>query len=129
MANAPGNHLPMGTDSPLATVPATSPPPPSRMTWEEFLEWHPESRLAEWVNGEAFAMPLPTINHQRLCGFLLCCLGYYAEEKALGQVLIAPVLMKLPNSGREPDVLFIAGASRARIEELFINGPADLAVE
>jgi Uma2 family endonuclease len=112
-------------------------PPPKRrrtastagITYEEFLVWHPDHGLAEWVDGEAFAMPLPTTDHQRLSGFLYCCVSYYVEGKALGQVLVAPVQMRLPRSGREPDVLFVATENRARIEEQYINGPADLAVE
>jgi len=39
----------MGTDSQLATI-ATTSPPPAKMTWEEFLEWHPDYGMAEWSN-------------------------------------------------------------------------------
>jgi len=49
--------------------------------------------------------------------------------KALGVVFMAPVQMKLPHSGREPDVLFIATENRDRIEGRYINGAADLAIE
>jgi Uma2 family endonuclease len=99
------------------------------MTWEEFLEWHPDSGMAEWVDGEAFVMAPPATNHQLISGFLYRCLNSYAELKGLGIVFVAPVQMKLLRSGREPDVLFVANENRARIEGLYINGPADLAVE
>ncbi len=119
----------MGTDSPLATVATASPPLPARMTWEEFLEWHPDYGMAEWVCGEAFVMAPPATNHQIISGFLYRCLNSYAELKALGIVFMAPVQMRLPRSGREPDVLFVAEENRARIEGQYINGPADLAIE
>ena len=119
----------MGTDSPLATIATTSPPPPARMTWEEFLEWHPDSGMAEWVDGEAFLMAPPATNHQLIAGFLYRCVNSYVELKTLGVVFVAPVQMRLPRSGREPDVLFVAEKNRDRIEGLFINGPADLVIE
>jgi Uma2 family endonuclease len=118
----------MGTDSPLATF-ATAPPPPARMTYEEFMEWHPDSGMAEWVDGEAFIMAPPATIHQRIAAFLLRCLGFYVEARSLGEVLIAPVQMRLPNSGREPDILFVATANLHRIEGRYLNGPADLAIE
>jgi Uma2 family endonuclease len=118
----------MATDSQLATI-ATTSPPSAKMTWEEFLEWHPDYGMAEWVDGEAFVMAPPVTNHQLISGFLYKCTSSYVELKALGIVFVAPVQMRLPRSGREPDVLFVAEHNRARVEGLFINGPADLAIE
>src|ERR1039458_9417187 len=117
----------MSTNSPLATVATASPPPPVRMTFEEFMEWHPDYGMAEWVDGEAFVMAPPATNHQLIAGFVYRCLNSYVELRALGIVFMAPVQMRLPRSGREPDVLFIAAENRARIEGRYINGAADLA--
>jgi Uma2 family endonuclease len=47
----------------------------------------------------------------------------------LGEVLVAPVQMKLERSGREPDILFIATENRSRLDGRLLNGPADLAIE
>src|SRR5258708_6827332 len=118
----------MSTNSMLGTAGATPPPLP-KMSYEEFLEWHPDSGMAEWVNGEAFVMAPPATNHQKIAGFLYRCLSFYVEWKALGIVFIAPVQMKLPNSGREPDVLFVATEGQAKDVGRYLNGPADLAVE
>jgi Uma2 family endonuclease len=118
----------METDSTLEAF-ATPSPPPARMTYEEFFEWHPESGLAEWVDGEAFIMAPPATRHQLVASFLVRCLSFYIEAKALGVILYAPVQMKLERSGREPDILFIATEHLARLDGGLLNGPADLAIE
>jgi Uma2 family endonuclease len=122
-------HRVMGTDSPLATVSTSPPPTPAKMTYEEFMEWHPGYGLAEWVDGEGLVMAPPATNHQLIAGFVYRCLSYYVESRSLGVVFYAPVQMRLPRSGREPDVLFVATEHAARIEGRYINGPADLAIE
>ena len=118
----------MNTNSPLGTL-TESPPSKIQMTYAEFLEWHPESQTAEWVDGEAFAMAPPSRGHQDLTLFLGSILRFYAEAKGVGRVFVAPFQMKLGRSGREPDVLFVSNENSARIEGLYLKGPADLAVE
>jgi Uma2 family endonuclease len=118
----------MGTDSTLATF-ATASPPPARMSYEEFFEWHPESGLAEWVDGEAFVMAPPATRHQQIVAFLLRILGFFVEARALGEVFVAPVQMRLAKSGREPDILFVATENLGRIDGRYLHGPADLAIE
>jgi Uma2 family endonuclease len=44
-------------------------------------------------------------------------------------VVAAPFQMKLPRSGRGPDVIFVAAAHVARLQPTFLDGPADLVVE
>jgi len=118
----------MSTNSSLGTL-KDSPPSRTKMPYAEFLEWHPESQSAEWVDGEAFIMAPPSTGHQDLTLFLGSILRFYVESKGAGRVFVAPVQMKLGRSGREPDVLFVSNENRARVEGLYLNGPADLAVE
>jgi len=113
----------------MATVATYLPPPPARMTYEEFFEWHPEYGLAEWVDGEAFVMAPPATRHQLIASFVFSCLRFYIEARALGVILYAPVQMKLEKSGREPDILFIATEHLSRLDGRLLNGPADLAIE
>jgi Uma2 family endonuclease len=118
----------MNTNSPLGTR-TESPPPKIPMTYAEFLEWHPESQTAEWVDGEAFVMAPPSTGHQDLTLFLGSVLRFYVESKGAGRVFVAPFQMKLGRAGREPDVLFVSSENCVRIEGLYLKGPADLAVE
>jgi Uma2 family endonuclease len=99
------------------------------MTYEEFLDWHPESRLAEWLNGEAILLPFPSLRHQEVLGFLSFLLHWFVESRDAGKVFFAPLQMRLKASGREPDILFVAREHQSRFRELYVDGPADLVVE
>jgi Uma2 family endonuclease len=101
------------------------------MTFEEFLEWTNEHMFAEWVDGEVIEMSPVSFSHQDIADFLAALLRHFAEAKGLGKVLTAPFLMKLDTrpSGREPDIVFIAGERSDRLKRVFLDGPADVAVE
>ena len=106
-------------------------PQPLRMSWEEFLEWtDDECNRGEWVDGEVIVMSPNSAPHQRLVMFLGALLQLWVENHDLGEVLIAPFLIRLTKSGREPDVLFLSHETRKRIVRgVYLQGPADLAVE
>ena len=129
--------------TPSQTAPADALP---RMTWEEFLAWVDEDTHAEWVDGQVIllyppqetapqegrAMPSPaTPRHQRVHKFLVHLLEAYLSERPLGEVLYAPLLMRLPEkpSGREPDVLVLLDEHADRLKDTYLDGPADIVVE
>jgi hypothetical protein len=102
--------------------------PVEGMTYEEFLTWADEDTLAEWVDGEVVMYSLASKRHQNIADFLLKVMGTYVESHDLGMVISAPFQMKLEH-GREPDVLFVASEHLDRLEETYLDGPADLVVE
>ena len=103
--------------------------PAGTMTYEEFLNWADEDTAAEWVDGKVI-MPSPaSAKHQLLVVFWIKLLSLYAEYRQLGVVLAAPFQMKLPHSGREPDVLFVAQDHLDRLHDTYLDGPADLVIE
>ncbi len=102
---------------------------PPQMTYEEFLDWTDEDMLAEWVDGKVILTSPASRKHQRLLSFLDRFVGLFVESRELGEVLVSPFQMKLPNSGREPDVLFVAQKHLHRLQDTFLEGPADLVVE
>ena len=105
-----------------------APAEPAKMTYDEFLAWADEDTLAEWVDGE-IVMTSPASNrHQDLAGFLASVLRLFVETHGLGIVRIAPFQMKL-ESGREPDLLFVAAEHLSRLHDTYLEGPADLVVE
>ena len=105
--------------------------PARGMSYAEFLDWCDEGTRAEWVDGEVIIVSPASLAHQTLVGFLLKILDTYVEQLELGQVIAAPFQMKtgpeLP--GREPDLLFIARENLGRLEGVYLDGPADLAIE
>ncbi|MDP8924026.1 MAG: Uma2 family endonuclease [Chloroflexota bacterium] len=106
-------------------------PPPTPVTFEEFMEWADEDSRSEWVDGEIIVMAPSNLGHQDLLGFLYKLLDDFVRAHRLGRVFLAGVLMRLATrpSGREPDVLFVANAHLDRLRETYLDGPADLVVE
>jgi Uma2 family endonuclease len=75
-------------------------------------------------------MPSPiSVHHQRIANFLYRLLSDFVAIELGGEVLNAPFMMKLEQSAREPDVLFIKREHLDRLKETYLDGPADLAIE
>ncbi|MBI4494054.1 MAG: Uma2 family endonuclease [Chloroflexi bacterium] len=107
-------------------------PPAGKLSYEAFLAWCDEDTWAEWVDGEVQMVSPAGRRHQRLARFLLVILSDWAEARSLGEVLPTPFQMRLlepVNSGREPDLLFVASQHLGRLQETYLDGPADLVVE
>lgn len=102
--------------------------PQARMTYQEFLAWADEDMLAEWVDGRVVMASPASRRHQELVGFLTSILRSFVDSRRLGVVLSAPFQMKL-EQGREPDLLFLAQEHVDRLQETYLDGPADLAIE
>jgi Uma2 family endonuclease len=110
---------------------ATPAPPTKKMTYEEFLAWADEDTWAEWVDGEVLLLTPASNKHRDLAGFLAALLRLFAEAHQAGTVITAPFQMKtaLDLPGREPDILFIAREHTDRLQDAYMDGPADLVVE
>lgn len=100
-----------------------------KMSYEEYSNLEGEGLHGEWVDGEVIIFVAPTTRHQRLILFLGTLLYNFANLHELGEVLMSPVEMRLTNSAREPDILFVAQDSVDRITEKKLQGPADVVVE
>jgi len=103
--------------------------PLREMSYEEFLDWADEDTLAEWVDGKVIMTSPASRPHQKLVSFLNRVVGDYVEFHQLGEFLIAPFQMRLANSGREPDCLFVSTNHLDRLRRTYLDGPADLVVE
>jgi Uma2 family endonuclease len=103
-------------------------PPRGPLSYEAFLEWTDEDTRAEWVDGEVFLMSPASTRHQDIADFLTATLRLFVEHHDAGRVLSAPFQMKLEN-GREPDVLFVARDHLDRLQDTYLDGPADLVIE
>ena len=111
-------------------TPPLTPAPPPHMTYEEFLEWADGTR-AEWVDGEVIVTSPASLSHQQILSFLAALLQHFVEASELGLILVAPFQMRLRArpSGREPDVIFVARDRVDKLQSVFLDGPADLAIE
>lgn len=72
-----------------------------------------------------------TARHQQIMKFVGSLLDAYFSERAIGQVIYPPFLMRLPQkpSGREPDLLVLLDTSLERLRPAYLDGPADIVVE
>lgn len=99
------------------------------MTYEEFLAWADEDTHAEWVDGSV-VMPSPaSLRHQEIQKFLGMLLSLFVDATSLGKVIEAPFQMRVGNSGREPDLLFVATPHLDRLKNTYLDGPGDLVIE
>lgn len=113
----------------LLALLSADPTHPATMSYDEFMAWADEDTLAEWVEGRVeMASPASGL-HQDLVVFLHGVLSVHVRTHDVGRVLIAPFQMRLPTSGREPDVLFVAKEHLDRVRSTRVEGPADLVVE
>ena len=99
------------------------------VTYEEFLAWADEDTLAEWIDGEVVMYSPASRRHQEIGLFLGQVIGLHVEYSGAGKILVPPFQMKLAQSGREPDLLFVAKTNLGRLKETYLDGPADLVVE
>lgn len=99
------------------------------MTYEEFLNWADEDTHAEWVGGEVVMASPVSLRHQEIVNFLLVLLSTYVDIHSLGKIADGPFQMKLANTGREPDLLYVATEHLDRLKRTYLEGPADLAIE
>lgn len=107
------------------------PPPPTPISFEDFLAWADEDQHAEWVDGEIIRIAPANLDHQDLIDFLNDLVKTYVRRRRLGRVILPDFLMRLPTrpSGRVPDLLFVATEHLDRLRDTYLDGPADLAVE
>ncbi|WP_374688053.1 Uma2 family endonuclease [Promineifilum sp.] len=102
-----------------------------RLSYEEYLALPDDGRIVEWVDGKIIEHMPTTPSHQRIVAFLLSLLRAYVFRLQLGEVLLAPMEVKLWPGGpsREPDVLFIGRARLSGLTERRFEGAPDLVVE
>ena len=99
------------------------------ITYDAFLDMVDEDTLAEWVAGTIIMTSPAGRRHQNVAAFLFTTLSAFVNVHALGEVMAPPFQMKLPRSGREPDVIYVAKSHLERFTPTYLDGPADLVVE
>ncbi len=101
----------------------------THMSFEEFLAWASEEIRAEWVEGEVWVMAPVREIHALLQGWLFALFKFWLEFRPIGVVYGEGFPMRLSRSLRVPDLMVIRKEHQARIQEVYLNGPADLVVE
>lgn len=103
-------------------------PSADTLSFEEFLEAY-DGVHAEWVGGSVVVMSPVLDRNQDIADWLTALFRVFVEEERIGVVRSAPAAMRIRDSAREPDLMFIAAAHLGRIRATHIEGAPDLAVE
>lgn len=105
---------------------------PNQGEWSEHDYFVLEtSHFVEFDNGILEFLTMPTLVHQRIMLFLYRLFHSFVEARALGEVITAPLPVRLWNKKyREPDVIFLSAKRIASITntDKYPTG-ADLVVE
>jgi Uma2 family endonuclease len=99
-----------------------------QLSYEEFLSSY-DGTHAEWVDGTVVEMTPVSPRNQKIANFLVSLFQHFCETNDAGEVLSAPVQMKVGSSGREPDVMVLRSEHLDRIRATRVQGAADLVVE
>lgn len=102
-----------------------------KMSYEEYLDFAPESKIVEWVEGEAIIYLPPQYVYQNISSFLNGLLRSFTQFFGLGSVIIAPFEVRLWSDGpsREPDIFFVARENQDKLTEKRYEGGPDLVIE
>jgi Uma2 family endonuclease len=101
-----------------------------KLTFEQFRQLPDDGKQYELVCGEVHLTPSPTTKHQIILYRLVSSLDVYLSKNPLGKLLFAPLDVRLSvDTALQPDLIFIANAHAAIIQEDYIRGTPDLVVE
>lgn len=104
-------------------------PPQGEWTEKDYFALPDTNRIVELSEGRIIMPPHPTATHQRILQRLFLRLNEFVENHDLGEVLIAPLPVRLwPDKVREPDILFLSREHSNRAGEKVYEVP-DLVIE
>jgi Uma2 family endonuclease len=101
-----------------------------KLSFEEFRQLPSDGKRYELVHGRVRVTLAPATRHQFVVQNLSGDLGPYVIKNDLGEVLIAPLDVRLSaDTALQPDLIFVSNARAGIIQENWIDGAPDLVVE
>lgn len=101
-----------------------------KLRYEQFRQLPDDGKRYELVRGEVHLTPSPTTKHQLVLLRIVSSLNLYLSKNPLGRMLFAPLDVRLSDdTALQPDLLFVANAHAAIVQEDYIRGCPDLVVE
>lgn len=99
-------------------------------TEERYFAEAPETRLAEFEDGEIIMHSPAGTRHQQVVAFLTLLLRGYVRAHGLGEVLNGPAVVRLrPGLDYEPDIFFVAHDQLGQLGKQYLAGAPALVVE
>jgi Uma2 family endonuclease len=101
-----------------------------KLTYADLVALPDDRMRHELIDGEHYVSAAPTQRHQEVMGNLFLSITPFVRAHQLGKVFVAPLDVLLSDVDvLEPDLLFVGRARLAQLEERFVRGAPDLAVE
>jgi Uma2 family endonuclease len=101
-----------------------------KLTYEEFRQLPDDGKHYELIHGEVHLSPSRSTKHQLILGNTSVSLGTYVRSARLGVLFCAPLDVCLnPDTALQPDLVFISAERVGIVQENFVAGAPDLAVE
>ncbi len=102
-----------------------------RMTLNECFALPCDGTLVEWVAGEAVFHVSASALHKQVVHFLHVLLRLFTNLRGTGRILPAPYAMMSTPQGpvREPDIMVVTAEHLDRVQNRWLTGAPDLAVE
>ncbi len=101
-----------------------------KLSFEEFRRLPLDGKRYELIHGEVRVTPAPVTRHQAVVQNLSGNLWPFVIKNRLGEVWTAPLDVRLgEDTALQPDLVFISDARAGIIQENWIAGAPDLAVE
>jgi len=100
--------------------------------WTEarYFKEAPETRLAEFEDGEVIMHSPAGTRHQQVVAFLTFLLRGYVRARDLGEVLNGPAVVRLrPGLAYEPDIFVVGRDQLGQLGEQYLAGAPALVVE
>lgn len=101
-----------------------------RLTYADWLRFPDDGRRYEILEGELYSTPPPSVEHQRISRNLQFFLLTFLRRHAAGEVLYAPIGVRLTDEDvLEPDLIVVLREHANRIGAQVIEGAPDIVVE
>lgn len=93
------------------------------LTYEDYARFPDDGRRFELIEGEAFMVPSPEVDHQDLLQRLFLRIHHHLDAHGGGRVFVAPLDVRLSDINVvQPDVIFVAEERSHIIEVKNIRG-------
>ncbi|HVR06539.1 MAG TPA: Uma2 family endonuclease [Thermoanaerobaculia bacterium] len=101
-----------------------------KLCYADLLAFPEDGKRHELIDGEHYVSAAPTLRHQIVLSNLFSALHGFIRPRHLGMVFFAPVdVLMSDHDVVEPDLLYVRRERQAILEERFVRGAPDLAVE
>lgn len=101
----------------------------SGLVYDDLANFPDDHLRRELIGGELVVTPAPRVRHQEVVGEVFAVLRAVARSHG-GKALVAPLDVVLSEADVvEPDVLYVGPDNLDRLEERFLRGAPDIAIE